>query len=73
MLMHRREKESSPVNVAAFEGSSNELAPYYVDAVNRAMDDLQRGLNLVPSKVSACKPQSIPTCKPPPRMPFGTN
>jgi penicillin-binding protein 1B len=33
-----------PVNVAAFEGSSNELAPYYVDAVNRAMDDLQRGL-----------------------------
>ncbi len=44
MLMHRREKESSPVNVAAFEGSSNELAPYYVDAVNRAMDDLQRGL-----------------------------
>ena len=33
-----------PVNVAAFEGSSNELAPYYVDAVNRAMDDVQRGL-----------------------------
>jgi penicillin-binding protein 1B len=33
-----------PVNVAAFEGSSNELAPYYVDTVNRAMDDLQRGL-----------------------------
>jgi penicillin-binding protein 1B len=33
-----------PVKVAAFEGSSNELAPYYVDAVNRAMDDLQRGL-----------------------------
>ena len=33
-----------PVNVAAFEGGSNELAPYYVDAVNRAMDDLQRGL-----------------------------
>ncbi|MGI8896789.1 MAG: transglycosylase domain-containing protein [Pyrinomonadaceae bacterium] len=33
-----------PVEVAAFEGSSNELAPYYVDAVNRAMDDAQRGL-----------------------------
>ena len=32
-----------PVEVAAFEGSSNELAPYYVDAVNRAMDDAQRG------------------------------
>jgi penicillin-binding protein 1B len=32
------------VNVAAFEGSSNELAPYYVDAVNRAMDDFQHGL-----------------------------
>lgn len=33
-----------PVGVAAFEGSYNELAPYYVDAVNRAMDDAQRGL-----------------------------
>ena len=33
-----------PVQVAPFEGSSNELAPYYVDAVNRAMDDAQRGL-----------------------------
>jgi len=33
-----------PVEVAAFEGSSNELAPYYVDAVNRAMDIVQRGL-----------------------------
>ncbi len=32
-----------PVEVAAFEGSSNELAPYYVDAVNRAMDEAQRG------------------------------
>jgi len=32
-----------PVEVAAFEGSSNELAPYYVDAVNRAMDDAQQG------------------------------
>ncbi len=36
-----------PINVAAFEGSSNELAPYYVDAVNRAMDDVQRGLDPV--------------------------
>ena len=30
-----------PVNVAPFQGSSNELAPYYVDAVNRAMDASQ--------------------------------
>ena len=33
-----------PVQVAPFEGSNNELAPYYVDAVNRAMDDAQRGI-----------------------------
>jgi penicillin-binding protein 1B len=33
-----------PVEVAPFEGSSNELAPYYIDTVNRAMDDAQRGL-----------------------------
>jgi len=33
-----------PVTVAVFEGSSNELAPYYVDSVNRAMDDAQMGL-----------------------------
>jgi penicillin-binding protein 1B len=33
-----------PIEVAAFEGSSNELAPYYIDAVNRAMDTAQRGL-----------------------------
>ena len=33
-----------PVAVVTFEGSSNELAPYYIDAVNRAMDDAQRGL-----------------------------
>jgi hypothetical protein len=39
-----KRERALPVNVAAFEGSSNELAPYYVDAVNRAMDDLQRGL-----------------------------
>src|SRR5512132_480877 len=38
-----QKERALPVNVAAFEGSSNELAPYYVDAVNRAMDDLQRG------------------------------
>jgi len=29
---------ASPINLASFEGSSNELAPYYVDAVDRAMD-----------------------------------
>jgi penicillin-binding protein 1B len=34
-------ERAAPVNVAAFEGSRNELAPYYVDAVNRAMDDVQ--------------------------------
>lgn len=33
-----------PIEVGAFEGSSNELAPYYVDAVNRAMDDADQGL-----------------------------
>ena len=33
------EKESAvAVNTVPFEGSSNELAPYYVDAVNRAID-----------------------------------
>ncbi|MGI9066951.1 MAG: penicillin-binding protein 1A, partial [Pyrinomonadaceae bacterium] len=33
------QKESAvAVNVVPFEGSGNELAPYYVDAVNRAMD-----------------------------------
>ncbi len=31
-------EQTLPVNVAAFEGGTNELAPYYVDAVNRAMD-----------------------------------
>jgi len=30
-----------PVSVAPFKGNSNELAPYYVDAVNRAMDQAQ--------------------------------
>jgi penicillin-binding protein 1B len=30
-----------PVTVAAFEVSSSEVAPYYIDAVNRAMDDVQ--------------------------------
>jgi penicillin-binding protein 1B len=30
----------SPVNVAAFESSASEFAPYYVDAVNRAMDEV---------------------------------
>lgn len=29
---------SQPITVAAFEGSKNELAPYYVDLVDRAMD-----------------------------------
>jgi penicillin-binding protein 1B len=30
-----------PISVAPFEGSNNELAPYYVDAVNRALDVAQ--------------------------------
>ena len=38
-----RAERAIPVNVAAFEGSRNELAPYYVDAVNRAMDRVQTG------------------------------
>ena len=33
------QRESAlPVDVAVFEGSTNELAPYYVDAVDRAME-----------------------------------
>ena len=32
-----------PLEVAHFEGSSNELAPYYIDAVNRGLDETQRG------------------------------
>ncbi len=31
-------EQTLPVSVASFEDNSNELAPYYVDAVNRAMD-----------------------------------
>lgn len=33
-----RSAYSQPISVAAFEGSKNELAPYYVDLVDRAMD-----------------------------------
>ncbi|MEO8435488.1 MAG: PBP1A family penicillin-binding protein [Pyrinomonadaceae bacterium] len=33
-----------PLEVAQFEGSSNELAPYYIDAVNRGLDEVQMGL-----------------------------
>jgi penicillin-binding protein 1B len=39
----KREQEV-PINVAAFEDNSSELAPYYVDAVGRAMDRFQNGL-----------------------------
>ena len=45
-------EQQSPVNVATFEGSSNELAPYYVDAVNRATD--QRG-DLEPGEEQALR------------------
>ncbi|HKO97557.1 MAG TPA: PBP1A family penicillin-binding protein [Pyrinomonadaceae bacterium] len=31
-------EQTQPVSVAEFEGSTNELAPYYLDAVSRAMD-----------------------------------
>src|SRR4030095_97653 len=34
----KRTASALPINVAPFEGSSNELAPYYVDAVDRAME-----------------------------------
>ena len=40
-----RREQAQPVSVAAFKGSTNELAPYYVDAVNRAMEDAQVGLD----------------------------
>lgn len=33
-----RREQKLPITVAEFEGSSNELAPYYLDAVSRAMD-----------------------------------
>jgi len=33
-----RSAYSQPISVAEFEGSKNELAPYYVDLVDRAMD-----------------------------------
>jgi penicillin-binding protein 1B len=38
-------EQTLPINVAAFEGNSSELAPYYVDAVGRAMDRFQSGLD----------------------------
>jgi penicillin-binding protein 1B len=37
-------EQTLPVNVAAFEDNSAELAPYYVDAVGRAMDRFQSAL-----------------------------
>ena len=37
---------ATPVTVAAFEGSRNELAPYYVDSVNRALAEAERGMEL---------------------------
>jgi penicillin-binding protein 1B len=36
-----RGAQAEPISVAAFKGSINELAPYYVDAVNRAMENIQ--------------------------------
>jgi penicillin-binding protein 1B len=40
-----KKEQTVPIEVAAFEGPSSELAPYYVDAVGRAMDDFQNGLD----------------------------
>jgi len=34
---------TDPVVVAPFESSANELAPYYIDSVNRALDTAQNG------------------------------
>src|SRR4030095_13237989 len=34
-------EQAHPMSVAAVDGSSNELAPYYVDAVDRAMERVQ--------------------------------
>src|SRR5688572_1015749 len=34
-------ERAQAVNVAAFEGTNGELAPYYVDTVNRALDKVQ--------------------------------
>jgi penicillin-binding protein 1B len=39
-----RSEQTLPLSIASSEGSSNELAPYYVDAVSRAMDRVQNGL-----------------------------
>jgi penicillin-binding protein 1B len=38
-------EQNLPINVAAFEGNSTGLAPYYVDAVGRAMDRFRSGLD----------------------------
>ncbi|PYS69715.1 MAG: hypothetical protein DMF69_16170, partial [Acidobacteria bacterium] len=36
-------ESAQPVSVATFEGNKSELAPYYIDTVNRSMDDVQQG------------------------------
>jgi penicillin-binding protein 1B len=38
-------ESASPLSVAAFEGSANEFAPYYIDAVNREIDNAQVSVN----------------------------
>jgi penicillin-binding protein 1B len=38
-------ESATTVNVAAFETDSNEFAPYYLDAVNRAMENSQVSVN----------------------------
>ena len=36
--------QALPVQVAAFQSAGNEMAPYYVDAVNRALEESMRGV-----------------------------
>jgi penicillin-binding protein 1B len=43
--------QALPVNVAPFESAGNDLAPYYVDAVNRALDSSAAGLEGDPDRV----------------------
>ncbi|MFN2515237.1 MAG: transglycosylase domain-containing protein, partial [Pyrinomonadaceae bacterium] len=37
--------QALPVQVAAFQSAGNEMAPYYVDAVNRALEESMRGVD----------------------------
>ena len=41
----RQQAASTPIKVAPFENERNEFAPYYVDAVNRAVENAQLGVD----------------------------